>query len=365
MDESKTTALVVPEAQDARPQYLRGFDGIASEPFPEDVRKVLAEPIVETDVEIKPDGIVFLPGVAWRRILTRAFGAGGWAIAPRGPSRVMGNIVIYHGALYALGRFVGEAVGECFYRESNANMSYASCVEGARTDCIGRVAKDLGYGAEMWDANWREQWKAKYAVSYQGKDRDGKPKTMWKLKNRVSNPHDLMSGAGGVAPSAATPPKMSPTDSPTAAPVASTSAAAPAEGGTASKVGTLESASALVKKAEAAGADPKDEAPATVEAESGPVAGPPIDSSTAPAAESSGDSKGAIRAILGKLKWKKAMVRMEFRRWFGTDVGNAENPIDILDEKQAEAAYLLLGVFGKVDATRALEAELRASGVLR
>src|SRR5678816_3824301 len=140
---------------------IRDSDGMAMEPFPEAARRILAEPVNPHDVEIKPDGIVFLPGVAYRRILTRAFGAGGWAIAPRSPARYMkdNNIVAYHGALYCLGRFVAEAVGECFYRDNNPNMSYASCVEGAKTDALGRCCKDLGIGTEMWDANWREQWK--------------------------------------------------------------------------------------------------------------------------------------------------------------------------------------------------------------
>ena len=96
------------------PQFFRGFEGAAIEPFPDAARKVLAEPPDPRDVEIKPDGIVFLPGVAYRRILTRAFGAGGWSILPRSPARVMDNIVVYHGALVCLGRFVAEAVGECF-----------------------------------------------------------------------------------------------------------------------------------------------------------------------------------------------------------------------------------------------------------
>jgi hypothetical protein len=343
--------VVAPPAgttQEERPTYLKGFDGIASEPFPDEVRKILAEPVVETDVEIKPDGIVFLPGVAWRRILTRAFGAGGWAIAPRGPSRVMGNIVIYHGALYALGRFVGEAVGECFYRENNANMSYASCVEGARTDCIGRIAKDLGYGAEMWDGNWREQWKAKYATSYQ--DREGK--TRWKLKQRVSNPHDLMAGAGGVAPPAETKSPSPSSPPPAEREPSSTSGVAPVGVGIASPGSAAPSAASA--------------APA-----SSPSAEPPTESPTAPAAAPSGSSdlasdqaKADVRGVIKALTWTKAFIRLTFRQWFGDAVGTAPNPIEALTQAQAEAGYLLLKMYGG-DGYDALVAELRAQGRIR
>src|SRR6185503_9562212 len=69
------------------PQYVQGFEGIAQQPFPSEAATVLADKVNPDEVEIKPDGIVFLPGVAYRRILTRAFGAGAWALAPRSPVR--------------------------------------------------------------------------------------------------------------------------------------------------------------------------------------------------------------------------------------------------------------------------------------
>ena len=116
----------------------------------------------------------------------------------------MDNIVVYHGALVCLGRFVAEAVGECFYRANNPNMSYASCVEGAKTDAISRCCKDLGIATDMWDANWREEWKEKYATSYQSKDRDVEAQDDVEAREPASNPHDLMAGAGGAAPPAAT-----------------------------------------------------------------------------------------------------------------------------------------------------------------
>lgn len=162
------------------PQYMTGFEGAASAPFPAESAAVLAAPVDEREVEIRSDGIVYLPGVAYRRILTRAFGAGAWALLPRGPSRERDGLVIYHGALFVLGRFVSEAVGEC---QTRAGMSYASSLEGARTDCLTRCCKDLGIATELWDPAWREGWLAKYAVK---EWRDGKNgergKWHWSLK---------------------------------------------------------------------------------------------------------------------------------------------------------------------------------------
>lgn len=214
MSTAETTDLAprVPDGEVVpAPKYMTGFDGMATEALPEAARKVLAEPVPPEAVEIKPDGIVFMPGVYYRRQLTRAFGAGGWALAPRGPARVMGDVVVYPGALYCLGRFVSEAVGECTYRQ-NSNMSYASCVEGAKTDALSRCCKDLGMATELWDAAWRDRWKAEYAEQYNGQKYDKRKggyvdATLWRLRSgRPVQDIDLMAGAGGVAPKASAPP---------------------------------------------------------------------------------------------------------------------------------------------------------------
>lgn len=166
--EQKALAPAPAAAPVTTPQYLGGFSGMAIEPFPDEVRKVLAEPVDPDAVELKPDGIVFAPGVWYRRQLTRAFGPGGWGLAMRGPVRSLpqqqGDLVVYHGALICLGRFVAEAHGQCIYWPNSGGMTYADAVEGARTDCITRCCKDLGMATELWDAGWRGRWMAQHAL---------------------------------------------------------------------------------------------------------------------------------------------------------------------------------------------------------
>jgi len=48
------------------------------------VTEILLAPVKEEDIEIKPDGLIYLPEIKYRRILNQAFGPGGWAIMPRG-----------------------------------------------------------------------------------------------------------------------------------------------------------------------------------------------------------------------------------------------------------------------------------------
>jgi hypothetical protein len=61
-------------------------------------------PLSPDDVEIKPDGIVYLPEIKYRRILNRAFGPGGWGLAPRGETIVTEKAVTREYALLAHGR---------------------------------------------------------------------------------------------------------------------------------------------------------------------------------------------------------------------------------------------------------------------
>ena len=52
------------------------------------------------------DGIIYLPEIKYRRILNRAFGPGGWGLAPRGPSIVTDKLVTREYALVCQGRSV-------------------------------------------------------------------------------------------------------------------------------------------------------------------------------------------------------------------------------------------------------------------
>lgn len=179
------------------PQYATGFEGAAAAPFSPEAAAVLGAAVNPDEVEIRTDGIVYLPGVAYRRLLTRAFGLGAWALLPRGPARTVGDAATYHGALFILGRFVSEALGEC---RKNGGMSEASAIEGARTDCLTRCCKDLGMAAELWDPTWRESWTAKYAVKVDGK---------WRLRDKVAG-GNLAQGRNVGAPKGETAPPVQP-----------------------------------------------------------------------------------------------------------------------------------------------------------
>lgn len=170
----KTALALVPKPQapvaSERPSYASGFEGIASRRFTAEEEAILLAPVDPQDVLIRPDGIVYLPAVWYRKRLLKAFGPGGWAIAPRGEAKLADNLIVYPGALFVQGRYIDEATGECGYQPNNKTMSYADALEGARSALLTRVCKNIGVAMELWDKEYASEWQAKYAHQEMHKD---------------------------------------------------------------------------------------------------------------------------------------------------------------------------------------------------
>lgn len=86
--------------------WARSFHGLSTAAFSKEAAGALLQPIPADDIEIKPDGIIYLPEIKYRRILNKAFGPGGWGLAPRGETIVTARAVTREYALLALGRYV-------------------------------------------------------------------------------------------------------------------------------------------------------------------------------------------------------------------------------------------------------------------
>jgi len=94
--------------------WTTSFSGLSSQAFSKEAADILLQPIEVDDIEIKADGILYLPEIKYRRILNRAFGPGGWGLAPRGETIVTAKCVTREYALVANGRYVA-----CVYPESS------------------------------------------------------------------------------------------------------------------------------------------------------------------------------------------------------------------------------------------------------
>ena len=86
--------------------WTRSYHGLSTHAFPKEAADTLLAPVHPEDVEVKPDGIIYLPEIKYRRILNKAFGPGAWGLAPRGETIVTAKAVTREYALVVHGRYV-------------------------------------------------------------------------------------------------------------------------------------------------------------------------------------------------------------------------------------------------------------------
>lgn len=156
--------------------WTTSFHGLSAEPFSPEASDILMAPIPPEDVEIKPDGILYFPEIKYRRILNRAFGPGGWGLAPRGETTITPTTVTREYALVALGRLVtlflkhsggisktdwssirlvSIARGEQTYFNADG---IPTAVEGCKSNAMMRCCKDIGVASELWDPRFIRQF---------------------------------------------------------------------------------------------------------------------------------------------------------------------------------------------------------------
>ncbi|KAI5267735.1 hypothetical protein E4T47_07990 [Aureobasidium subglaciale] len=128
--------------------WSRSFHGISSTPFSAEAGAILMQEIPFDDIEIKPDGIMYLPEIKYRRILNKAFGPGGWGLVPRGETIVTDKLVTREYALVCGGQLVSIARGEQQYFDPNG---IPTATEGCKSNALMRCCKDLGIASELWD----------------------------------------------------------------------------------------------------------------------------------------------------------------------------------------------------------------------
>ncbi|KAH9877151.1 hypothetical protein IAQ61_002514 [Plenodomus lingam] len=138
--------------------WTRSYHGLGSISFTPEQAETLLAPITQDDVEVKPDGILYLPEIKYRRILNKAFGPGGWGLAPRGESIVTGKLVTREYGLIVQGRLVSIARGEQQYFDPDG---IPTATEGCKSNALMRCCKDLGIASELWDPRFIRDFSAK------------------------------------------------------------------------------------------------------------------------------------------------------------------------------------------------------------
>ncbi|RMZ71676.1 mitochondrial genome maintenance [Pyrenophora seminiperda CCB06] len=138
--------------------WTRSYHGLGSISFTPEQTETLLAPLTQDDVEVKPDGIIYLPEIKYRRILNKAFGPGGWGLAPRGESIVTAKVVTREYGLIVQGRLVSIARGEQQYFDPDG---IPTATEGCKSNALMRCCKDLGIASELWDPRFIREFTSK------------------------------------------------------------------------------------------------------------------------------------------------------------------------------------------------------------
>ncbi|KAI5794412.1 mitochondrial genome maintenance protein MGM101 [Peziza echinospora] len=163
--------------------WARSFSGLSDEPFPEKISDILLAPLDPTSIEVKPDGILYLPEIKYRRILNKAFGPGGWGLAPRSDTIVTDHSVTREYGLICHGRLVSVARGEQDYFDPSG---IPTATEGCKSNALMRTCKDLGIASELWDPRFIKNFRKENCVEVMAEHQlNKKRKKLWFRKGDV------------------------------------------------------------------------------------------------------------------------------------------------------------------------------------
>ncbi|KAL0934039.1 mitochondrial genome maintenance protein [Colletotrichum truncatum] len=158
---SSSSAQAAPQQQNGHLiDWTTSYYGLGTQRFSKEVVDILMQPVNPADVEVKPDGVIYLPEIKYRRILNAAFGPGGWGLVPKGEVVVGDKVVTREYALIAEGRFISQAQGENTYFNVDG---LPSAVEGCKSNALMRCCKDLGIASDLWDPIFIRSFRKQYA----------------------------------------------------------------------------------------------------------------------------------------------------------------------------------------------------------
>lgn len=151
----------------------------------EEQRLILQPPFAEDLVQVRWDGVVYVPWVFYWDRLLRAFSPYVPALIPLGKPYPVENTLCRDYVMVVNGLYVRDATGECIRAGGNQKLTYASAVEACRSDAITKCGKSLGMGAQLFDPTWRDYYLATYGEEY----RDDQGRKRWRKKHQIEE-HD-------------------------------------------------------------------------------------------------------------------------------------------------------------------------------
>lgn len=137
--------------------------------------EILTAPVPDDEIDIRPDGFIYVSHEYCRRQLNLAFKPLGWTMIEASPivPRPGTNEFYQKWALFIGGVFAGVTMASRQLHDKNAAQDMSDIYESIKSDCIRRLCKDLGLGIQAWNKREQKRWRDLYAVRVLCRTKDG------------------------------------------------------------------------------------------------------------------------------------------------------------------------------------------------
>lgn len=174
--EPQTNQLPAGFSEQDAPFPSETFVGLSEHPITDaTLVEILHREPQDDELDMKPDGAVFMSHVYIRRRLSAAFGIMGWGMRPLTREWVEERpdedddkrrvpILYQWWALYVNGSFVSHACGAQQADSDNKNANFADWVDGAKSNALLKCIKDLNVASHCWDRRWADAWRHRMGV---------------------------------------------------------------------------------------------------------------------------------------------------------------------------------------------------------
>jgi len=161
------------------------YNGASTLKITEEEQTKLLASFDTKEIEIRPDGLIYLPQTFWRKRLNESFGIGQWCLVVKNsfkdPNAEKDKLYV-EGVLMARGCYMATAVGEAELHTDNPLQSWASVFESAKSDCITRCCKDISIASELWQPEFTRNWVKENAVKVFIEKKGGGTGVSWRKK---------------------------------------------------------------------------------------------------------------------------------------------------------------------------------------
>lgn len=162
---------------------LRRFAGASTLAVSDTEASILSEPFPDEEIEILPSGEPYVAQGRYRTRLNLAFRRGLWALLP------ISDFVIDERTgttsqgwgLFVRGKLVSIAWGS----GSGGDSDLAQALEGAKSNALVRVCKDLGMGLVLAEKRWAEAFRERVCVLVEAVDRKKGAVNWWRRADGV------------------------------------------------------------------------------------------------------------------------------------------------------------------------------------